>query len=145
METLASRIAIGGAGGFFLVGMVCGAWKYHHITGSADARAPVYVDVAHRAALLYAFACVLIERFVALSQLDAAVETAAVLAQVSFYALAVLSYIVHGLLGDTDNQLAHPHRIGKGTVPAMAMSAFMWALIAGEIGGFGVLLWGSCA
>lgn len=145
MSPLASRVAIIAAGGFFLVGLMCGAWKYRAIARSADARAPTYVDIAHRSALLYAFACVLIERFVALSRLDDMVETAAVIAQVSFFALAVLSYIAHGLLRDTDNQLARPHRLGGSTISAMAMSAFMHTLIAAEIGGFAVLFWGALA
>jgi len=143
MESLASKIAVLSAGVFFLVGLVCGAWKYLHISRSEDATAPVYVDIAHRAALMYAFACLLIERFVVLSKLGANIETAAVLAQVVFFALAVFAYIVHGLLRDTNNQLARPHRLGAATLPNAMMTTFMLALIAGEIGGFAVLLWGS--
>ena len=143
MDSLAARIAIFAAGAFFLVGLLTGVWKYRHIASSEDARAPVYVDTAHRASLLYAFACFLIERFVERSQLSAAIETAAVVAQVSFFALAVLSYLIHGALRDTDNQLARPHRLGKLTLPGVVMTGFMWALIAGEVGGFAVLFVGA--
>jgi hypothetical protein len=139
---LAQRIAILAAGGFFLAGLLLGAWKYLEIRRSPEARAPAYVDIAHRAALLYAFACLLIERFVGISQLDPSVELVAVLAQVTFFALAVGTYVVHGALRDTDNQLARPHRLGRGEVPSAAVTAFMVALMAGEIGGFSVLLWG---
>jgi hypothetical protein len=142
---LAQQIAILAAGGFFLTGLLAGAWKYLAITRSPEARAPVYVDTAHRAALLYAFACLVIERFVVLSRLDPTVEVAAVLAQVAFFALAIISYVVHGVLGDTDNQFARPHRLGRRVLPPVALTAFMVALMVGEIGGFAVLLWGAVA
>lgn len=140
---LAQGIAIFAAGGFFLAGLLLGVWKYLAIARSADARAPTYVDVAHRAALLYAFACLLIERFVMLSQLDPAVELVAVLAQVTFFALAVGTYVLHGALRDTDNQFERPHRLGRRRIPPAVVTTFMVALIVGEVGGFGVLLWGA--
>src|SRR5690606_34663195 len=108
----AAMLAVFSAGGFFLAGLLFGVWKYLHIARSADAAAPAYVDIAHRAALMYAFACLVIERFATLSQLPGTVELAAVLAQVVFFALAVGTYVVHGLLRDTDNQLARPHKLG---------------------------------
>ncbi len=143
MDIEASRLAVIAAGSFFLVGLVSGAWKYQCIHKSEDATAPVYVDITHRASLLYAFACLLIERFVHLSSLSPRVETAAVFAQVLFFGLPVGTYVIHGLLRDTDNQLAKPHKLGKGTVPSSLVTGFMWALMAGEIGGFGVLFWGA--
>jgi len=141
--SLASQIAIGAAGAFFLAGLVFGAWKYAHIHASPEARAPVYVDIAHRSSLMYAFACLLNERFVELSVLSDSVETAAVLAQVVFFALAVLTYAIHGILRDTDNQLARPHRLGRRILPNWTPMAFMVALMTGEIGGFLVLLVGA--
>lgn len=141
--SLAAQIAIGAAGAFFLAGLVFGAWKYVHIHTSPEARAPTYVDIAHRAALMYAFACLLNERFVELSDLPDSVETAAVLAQVVFFALAVLTYAIHGILRDTDNQLARPHRLGRHTLPSWSVTVFMVSLMIGEIGGFVVLLVGA--
>lgn len=142
---LAERIAVVAAGSFFLAGLVLGGWKYVQITRSPDARAATYVDVAHRAALLYAFACLVVERFTALSKLGATVELVAVLAQIGFFALALASYVVHGLLRDTDNQLARPHRLGQRTIPSSAMLVFMIVLMTAEIGGFAVLFWGAFA
>lgn len=126
-----------------MAGLLFGAWKYIHIHTSDKAQAPVYVDIAHRAALMYAFACLIIERFVELSRLSETVETAAVLAQVVFFALAVLTYAIHGLLKDTDNQLERPHRLGAVHLPGWTIVAFMGALMVGEIGGFAVLFWGA--
>ena len=52
---------------------------------------------------------------------------------VFFFVGAILSYIGHGARRDTVNQFENP---GRGTEVLMAL------LIAGEIGGFGVLLAG---
>jgi hypothetical protein len=75
---------------------VAGVWKYRQITTSDDHRAHPYVDIAHRAALLYSFATLPLAVFVELSAWPTWVNLTA----------------------------------------AMAM------LIAGEIGGFGVIFAG---
>ncbi len=132
----AERFALLAAGWFFLVGLLSGVWKYGAIARSEDAKAPVYVDIAHRASLLYAFACLLIERLLQVSQLGHGVELAATAAQILFFGLAVGIYLIHGWLNDTDNQLARPHRLGKGTLPPLMIQGFMGALILAEVGGF---------
>jgi len=138
---------IASAGGFFLVGLLTGAWKYACIarTASTTASAPVYVDIAHRASLMYAFACVLLAELGAASAWPNAVNAAAAIVLVAFFAMAVLSYVVHGALRDTDNQLRIPHRLGARVTSPHAMKAFMGALILGEVGGFCVLLTGFVA
>jgi hypothetical protein len=55
----ASTFCLASAGSFFFLGLVFGAWKYVCIARSEDAQAPPYVDIAHRAALLYSFGCAL--------------------------------------------------------------------------------------
>ena len=142
---LAERFGLTSAGVFFLVGLVTGTWKYACIVRSDDARAPLYVDIAHRAALLYSFACVLIAALCARSAWPNAVNLAASMVVVAFFAAAVVSYVVHGALRDTENQLARPHRLGKKTLPPALMTAFMIALIVGEIGGFLVVFTGYLA
>ena len=141
MQT-AETFAILAAGGFFLVGLLTGVWKYQQIHTREEAAAHPYVNIAHRTALLYAFACLLLAQFARLSMLSDLVNTIAVAVQVVFFAAAVLSYVVHGWLADTDNQLRKPHQLGKSRVPGGAVALFMWALIAGEIGGFVVLFYG---
>lgn len=131
-----------GAGAFFLTGLLAGAWKWAAIRRSAQAVAPVYVDVAHRASLLYAFACLLLARMVAVGTLSTAIELSAVAVLILFFAMSVVGYLVHGLLRDTDNQLARPHRLGSHTIPTLAMDGFMVSLIAAEIGAFSLLLYG---
>ncbi len=129
-------------GAFFLTGLVTGIWKYRRIATSPIAAAPAYVDICHRAALMYSFACLVLVEFARLSAWSDSVNRLAVAGPVLFFALAVLSYAVHGILADTDNQLARPHRLGNGSVHPAAMSAFIYALAVFEIGGFAVLFAG---
>jgi len=138
----AADLCLVSAGAFFLVGLACGAWKYACIHRSEEARAPLYVDVAHRASLLYAFACALLGKLSERSAWSPTVNAVAAGVAIAFFALSVVGYVVHGVLRDTDNQLARPHRLGERTLPAAAMTTFMVALCAGEIGGFLVVFSG---
>jgi hypothetical protein len=131
----AAKLAILAAGVFFLNGLLTGVWKYLQIRRSPEARAHPYVDVAHRASLLYAFAALLLARFVELSPWSPGVELAATAAPLLFFALAIATYMVHGVLADTENQFHQPR------TPAL-VTGFMAALIVAEIAGFTVLFWG---
>ncbi|CAN5379279.1 hypothetical protein BH11PSE5_BH11PSE5_21460 [soil metagenome] len=139
----ANHLALLGCGVFFMTGLITGLWKYRGMITSADGQASAYVDICHRAALMYAFACLVLAEFARLSDWSAAVNLVAVALPIVFFAAAVGSYAAHGILQDTDNQLRRPHRIGKRHVHGRVVSAFIYALAAGEIGGFATLLTGS--
>ena len=94
--SLAVRLSLAAAGLFLLVGMLLGVLKYRRIMTSPQHRAPVYVDIAHRAAFL-------------------------------------MGYTRHGLKDDTDNLFGERN---------FTTTWFMYLLIAGEIGGLSVILWG---
>ncbi len=138
----AETLCLLAAGSFFMTGLLTGWWKYRCIATSAEATAPVYVDIAHRAALMYSFSALLIREFVPYSPLSPAGTLWAVAGPLLFFALAIAGYVLHGILRDTDNQMRRPHQLGAGTLPDIAMQGFMWALALAEIGGFAVLLWG---
>lgn len=121
------------AGLIFLLALVLGIWKYRQMATSPDHLAHPYVDIAHRSALLYSFATLLVAVFVELSAWPAWVNAAAAATIIVFFVGAIGSYILHGARRDTTNQLSQP---GPGIHVAMT------ALIAGEIGGFAVLLSG---
>ncbi|MCL4722285.1 MAG: hypothetical protein KJ041_10115, partial [Gammaproteobacteria bacterium] len=133
---IAEQIAIVAAGLFFLVGLLTGVWKYSQIRRSPRARAHYYVDIAHRTSLMYSFAALLIAVFAVISDLPMVVEACAVIAQVVYFGMAITSYVVHGFLGDTANQLQVPHKLGHYHVPAGLMTLFMGSLVVAEIGGF---------
>lgn len=128
-----TKVTLLAAGLIFLLALVLGVWKYRQIMGSDDRRAHPYVDIAHRAALLYSFATLLIAIFVELSAWPAWVNLTAAVIVVFFFVGAILSYVVHGARRDTANQFENADR---RTALAMAL------LIAGEIGGFVVILAG---
>ncbi|AEF38977.1 MULTISPECIES: hypothetical protein [Hoyosella] len=130
---LETRVALTAAGLIFIWALVLGVWKYVQITKSPTHQAHIYVDIAHRAALLYAFAALLLAPFAELSGWPTAVNVASVLAVVIFFVAAIGSYVFHGWKRDTDNQFAHP--VGL-------LHPFMIALIAAEIGGFVILFAG---
>lgn len=130
------------AGLFFLSGLLTGIWKYIQMEKSAEAKAHYYVDIAHRTSLMYAFACVLLAHFVSMSVFSDWVNALSAAFPILFFVLAVLGYVVHGILGDTDNQLRKPNVLGKKTLPAYFISIFMWSLIVCEVGGFLVLFTG---
>ena len=99
---------------------------------SGGALAHPYVDTAHRAALLYSFATLLLAVFVELSGFSTARQP-------------VAAFVADLLLRRRDRRLHDPrdaprHRQPVPRPASPARHAFMWALIVGEIGGFAVLL-----
>ncbi len=117
----------------FLVALLLGVWKYHQIAGSEDHTSHIYVDIAHRAALLYSFALLLIATFVQLSGFSELVNLLAAGAMTFYFFAAVVGYVIHGWRRDTDNQFRDP-------VPGT--NALMISLIIAEIGGWLVLVAG---
>ncbi|MBU9767211.1 hypothetical protein FR943_25690 [Mycobacterium sp. TNTM28] len=124
------------AGLIFLLALVLGVWKYRQMAVSENHLAHPYVDIAHRAALLYSFATLLVAVFVELSAWPTWVNLTAAMVLVFFFVIAIAAYIEHGAKRDTTNQFEHP---------TGALHAGMVALIVGEIGGFVVLLAGFVA
>lgn len=131
------------SGLFFIVGLTTGFWKYRCMITAADGRAPAYVDICHRSALMYAFACLVLAEFAGLSAWAPAVNLVAVIVPVAFFASAVALYAVHGVLRDTDNMLGRPHRLGRNVVPGSLVSSYIYLLLAGELGGFLALFVGA--
>lgn len=131
-----TKLTLLAAGLIFLLALVLGIWKYRGMMTSENHLAHPYVDIAHRAALLYSFATLLLAVFVQLSAWPVWVNMTAAGVVVFFFVAAIAAYITHGARRDTVNQFENA---GRSTELAMA------ALIVGEIGGFGVLLAGFVA
>jgi hypothetical protein len=121
------------AAAMFLWALLLGVWKYRQMATAGDGLAHPYVDTAHRAALLYSFALLLVATFVELSGWSTLVNLLAAGAMALYFYAAVVGYAIHGWRQDTDNQFRDPVR---GT------HAFMAALIVTEIGGWLVLIAG---
>lgn len=121
------------AAAMFLWALLLGVWKYRQMAGAADGLAHPYVDTAHRAALLYSFALLLVATFVELSGWSTLVNLLAAGALAFYFFAAVAGYAFHGWRRDTDNQFRQPVR---------GLDAFMVSLIVAEVGGWLVLVAG---
>ena len=131
--SLAVKIGLAAAGVFLLAGMLLGVVKYRAVVRSPAHRAPVYVDIAHRAALLYSFAALVLAKLLEYSPYPERVQLAAVGVPLVFFALTIAGYAAHGLRDDTENIFAERN---------FTTTWFMYALIVGEIAGTAVILWG---
>lgn len=141
--TEAAKLAVSAAGVFFSAALLTGVWKYAQMATRASAQAHPYVDICHRTSLMYSFAALLLAVFAQLSAWRATVNWWATLLPLAFFAQAIVTYAVHGLLEDTDNQFRRPHRLGALSLPSALIHGAMVALVVGEIGGFGVLFAGT--
>jgi hypothetical protein len=141
----AASFTLTSAGVFFGFGLLFGAWKYACMARSEKAESPVYVDIAHRAALLYAFACMLLSQLCTASAWANATNLAAAIVLVLYFTIAVFSYALHGALRDTDNQLKRPHQLGNKTIGDRLMRAVMVSLVVAEVGAFLVIFSGYLA
>jgi hypothetical protein len=130
---LDTKLVLLAAGLIFLWALALGIWKYRQMSRPPEHRAHFYVDTAHRAALLYSFATLLIATFVELSGWSQTVDLIAAGALIFFFVAAIASYCIQGMRARTDNQFRDQP---PGLHPYMA------ALILAEIGGFSVLLAG---
>ena len=129
----ATKIMMLFAAGMFLWALLLGTLKYQQILRSPEHRAHPYTDIAHRAALLYSFALLLISAFVQFGQWGFSVNLAAGSAMTAYFVMAVASYMWHGWRMDTDNQFA---------TPSAGPRAFMVSLMTVEIGAWLVLVAG---
>jgi hypothetical protein len=66
--SMSEIIAFVSAGLCLMIGLLTGVWKYIAIMKSPKHQAPVYVDIAHRAALMYSFACLVLLEFARVSK-----------------------------------------------------------------------------
>jgi hypothetical protein len=130
---VAAKAVLVADAGMFLLAQLLGVWKYRQIATSESHTAHAYVDIAHRVALFYSFALLLIATFVALSGWSATVNLLAAGAMTLYLYASVAGYALHGWREDTDNQFRKP-------MPGL--HTYMLTLIVVEIGGWLVLTTG---
>lgn len=131
--SLAIKISLAASGLFLMAGMLTGVLKYRAVMTSPQHRAPVYIDIAHRASFLYSFAALVIARLLEYSPYSQAVQLAATCVPLLFFAITIMGYAAHGLKNDTENIFSERN---------FTTTWYMYLLILGEVGGFAVILWG---
>lgn len=129
----AIKISLVASGLFLLTGLLSGILKYQRIMTSPRHRAPVYVDIAHRASLLYSFAALVIARLLEGSPLSPGVQVLAASIPLAFFAVTIAGYIAHGLKDDTNNIFSER---------TFTTTWYMYLLIVGEVGGVGLIFGG---
>lgn len=129
----ALKISLLFSGLFLLTGMLTGIWKYAKIMSSPEHQAPAYVDIAHRASLLYSFASLVIAKLIEFSPFGTVLQIVIVALPLLFFSLTVIGYIKEGFRNETDNIFSERNFI---------TTWFMYGLIAGEVGGVVLLLGG---
>lgn len=141
--TQATELSIIFSGIFLWVGMLTGVWKYYQIRKTELARAHYYVDIAHRSSLLYAAASLILAALSYFTSLSDSLSLFCVVANLFFFSMSILVYIIHGMLKDTTNQFKQPHKLGQWSIPRWCMTFLMLSLIMVELGATAVLLLGT--
>lgn len=131
---LSVKVAIIASGAFLFLGMLTGVLKYLQIRKSEHKRAHYYIDIAHRSSLMYSASTLILATLAYFSAWSDQINLWLVLGNIIFFALAIFSYIIHGLLKDTQNQFKQPHTVGAWTLPPILLTLFMVALIIVELG-----------
>ena len=104
LDQVAPVLAISCAGVFFMSALLTGFWKFSCMMNSSEWKAPYYVDIAHRASLMYAYGALLVAVFAYFSIFSSLVNTLATAVLMLFFALAIVKYIVAGRANKTNNQ-----------------------------------------
>ncbi|OUS07810.1 hypothetical protein A9Q90_05185 [Gammaproteobacteria bacterium 54_18_T64] len=104
LDQVAPVLAISCAGVFFMSALLTGFWKFSCMMASGECKAPYYVDIAHRASLMYAYGALLVAVFAYFSIFSSFVNTLATMALMLFFSLAIVKYIVLGRANKTNNQ-----------------------------------------
>ncbi|BFM09757.1 hypothetical protein GCM10025791_17970 [Halioxenophilus aromaticivorans] len=100
---------------------------------SENQRAPIYIDVAHRAALMYSFAALVMAQLLIYSPYSATFQLWIAAVPLFFFAVSIATYIKLGLQGQTRSQFSDKN---------FTTTWGMWALIVGEVGGVSMIVLG---
>jgi hypothetical protein len=130
---IAVKISLLSSGLFLLLGMLIGIIKYQRMLSTPEHLAPVYINIAHRAAFLYSFAMVVVAALLEHGNGSPGVQLGATFSLLIFLGLTVFGYLAHGLKNQTDNMFRERNFI---------TTWYMYFLIVGEIGGLSIILWG---
>ena len=130
---IAVKISLLSSGLFLLLGMLIGVIKYQRMFTTPEHVAPFYIDTAHRAALLYSFAMLVIAKLLEYSPYSLTTQMIASGVVITFLTLTVFGYLAHGLTNKTNNMFRERNFI---------TTWYMYFLIAGEIGGLSIIVWG---
>lgn len=134
--SVTQQFSVVATGAIFLTALLTGVWKWRHMLNSATHLAPPYVDIAHRSALIYSFAGLLVWHFAGWSVWPDAVNLVGAILLFAFFVIAVATYIGLGYRNQTDNQFKQR---------SFATTTGTLVLALAEIAGFLILFSGALA
>jgi hypothetical protein len=129
----AVKLALLASGIFLFVALVGGVLKYRGIMRSENRRAPYYIDIAHRAALMYSFAALVMAELLKYSPYSETFQIVITAVPLFFFAVSIAQYFKLGIENKTNNQFKK-HNV--------FMKLNMWLLVVGELGGVGFIVLG---
>lgn len=127
------KIALLFSGIFLLVGMLTGVWKYRLIMKSENHKAPIYVDIAHRNALLFSFACLVIAKLMEFSPFSPTIQLVITLIPLFYFALTTINQVKEGALNRKETIFNQRN---------FSTTWFMYGLIIGEVGAISLMVFG---
>ncbi len=127
------KILILFAGVFLLVGMLTGVWKYATIMKSEASKSSMYVDIAHRNALLFSFACLVMAKLMEFNPFSSAIQLTIVLIPLFYFSLTTINQIKEGLAGRTETIFKDRN---------FSTTWFTYGLIVGEVGSISLMIVG---
>lgn len=133
---LAVTLTLAASGIFLVVGLIGGILKYQGMMRSPDHQAHPYIDIAHRASLMYSFTALVMATLLAFSPYSLTVQLVITGVPLFFFAVAIAQYYRLGLQGQVTNQFQSRN---------FSTTWGMWLLIIGEVGGVGAIVWGFIA
>jgi hypothetical protein len=130
---MAVKISILFAGLYLLIGMVTGVWKYAAITKNENHKSSMYIDIAHRNALLFSFACLVIAKLMEFSPFSPIMQLVITLIPLFYFSLTTINQIKEGFAGRTETIFKERN---------FSTTWFMYGLIAGEISSISLMIFG---
>ena len=127
------KITILFAGLFLLIGMVTGVWKYATIMKSENHESSMYVDIAHRNALLFSFACIVIAKLMEFSPFSPTMQMVITAIPLFYFSLTTINQIKEGFSGRTETIFKERN---------FSTTWFIYGLIAGEVGSISLMIIG---
>ena len=127
------KLSILFAGLFLLIGMITGVWKYATIMKSENAKSSMYVDIAHRNALLFSFACVVIAKLMEFSPFSPKIQIVITGIPLFYFSLTTINQIKEGFAGRTETIFKERN---------FSTTWFTYGLIVGEIFAISLMIGG---
>jgi hypothetical protein len=133
LANMSVKISILFAGLFLLIGMITGVWKYATIMKSENHKSSMYVDIAHRNALLFSFACLVIAKLMEFSPFSPTMQIVITVIPLFYFSLTTINQIKEGIAGRNETVFKERN---------FSTTWFTYGLIIGEIGAISLMIIG---